>query len=349
MARSGSTSRAKRTAGPLAAGKLPVRLLESLLRKYSSGAPGLLVGPSIGIDSAIIDAGGRLLAAKSDPITFVSGNIGEYAVHVNANDIAVMGGVPRWFLATVLLPEGKATAKMAEGIFAQVSMACGSIGAALAGGHTEVTSGVVRPLVSGHMLGTLEVQKPVTSSGARTGDCLILTKGIAIEATSVIARMLRAELCSAFSPAFIRKCADFFRAPGISVVKDARVAMGSGAVHAMHDPTEGGLSAALHELSMASKRTITVEEELIPVFPETRALCLHFGIDPLGAISSGALLISAAPQEAAKIVLGLKKAWIPSAIIGKIGPEGRSVSIISRGKTKKLRHIERDELTKILV
>lgn len=349
MARSGSTLRAKRASAPLAAGKLPVRLLGSLLRKYSSGAPGLIVGPSIGIDSAIIDAGGRLLVAKSDPITFVSENIGEYAVHVNANDIAVMGGAPRWFLATVLLPEGKATPRMAEEIFAQASAACGSIGAALAGGHTEVTSGVERPIVAGHMLGTLEVKKPITSSGARSGDCLILTKGIAIEATSVIARVLRAKLKGAFSPAFMRKCAAFFRSPGISVVNDARVAIGSGVVHAMHDPTEGGLSAALHELSMASGRTITVEEDLIPVFPESRALCLHFGIDPLGAISSGALLISAAPREAAKIVRGLEKAGIPSAIIGKIGPKGRSVNIVSRGKTKKLKHIERDELTKILV
>lgn len=330
------------------AGKLPVRLLDSLLRKYSSGAPGLIVGPSVGIDSAIIDTGGALLAAKSDPITFVSENIGEYAVYVNANDIAVMGGVPRWFLATVLLPEGKATAKTAREVFAQVGRACASVGAALAGGHTEVTDAVRRPLVAGHMLGTLELKRPITSSGARSGDVLILTKGIAIEATSVIARVLATELKRTFPLPFIKKCAAFFRVPGISVVKDARAAMRGGAVHAMHDPTEGGLSAALHELSIASHRTIAVEEELIHVFPETKALCAHFGIDPLGAISSGALLISAAEKEAAGIIRSLGRAGIPSGAIGRVGPKGLSVRIVSGGKTKKLKHFERDELTKIL-
>lgn len=339
----------KKGAGALPAGKLPVRLLGSLLRKYSSGAPGLVVGPSIGVDSAIIDIGGTLIAAKSDPITFVSEDIGEYAVHVNANDIAVMGGVPKWFLATVLLPEGRATAKMARELFAQVSRACNSAGAALAGGHTEVTNAVQRPLVAGHMLGTLKVKRPITSSGAKTGDVLILTKGIAIEATSVIARTLAPELAGSFPPPFIRRCAAFFRDPGISVVKDAHIAIGSGEVHAMHDPTEGGLSAALHELSIASNRIMTIDEELIPVYPETRALCAHFGIDPLGAISSGSLLISAAAKDSASMLQALRTAGIPSAIIGRVGPKGRSVRAVSGGRSKKLKHFERDELTKILV
>ena len=348
MARSGTMSRTG--AGDLLpAGKLPVRLLGRLLKKYAAGGPGVVVGPSIGIDSAIIGIRETLLAVKSDPITFVSDNIGAYAVFVNANDIAAMGAAPKWFLATILLPEGKATAKMAERIFAQISSACREAGAVLCGGHTEVTPGIDRPIVTGHMLGTLSGKKPITSAGAKPGDALILTKGIAIEATSVIARELGDKLEGSFSPAFLKRCAGYFRVPGISVVKDARVALENGPVNAMHDPTEGGLSAALFELSLASGCRVIVEQRLIPVLPEAKALCEFFGIDPLGALSSGALLISAPYGRAGKITDGLKKNGILSAVIGRVEAKGRGVRIIVDGKTKKLKHFERDELTKILV
>ncbi|MBI2400290.1 MAG: hydrogenase expression/formation protein [Deltaproteobacteria bacterium] len=333
----------------LPAGKLPVRLLDRLLNKYASGAPGVIVGPSIGIDSAIINIHGTLLAAKSDPITFVSDNIGAYAVHVNANDIAAMGAAPRWFLATILLPECKATPKMAERIFSQISSACGEVGAALCGGHTEITPGINRPIVTGHMLGTLRGKKPVTSAGAKPGDALILTKGIAIEATSIMARELLDKLKGSFSAAFLKRCANYFKSPGISVVKDARVALENGPVNAMHDPTEGGLSAALHELSLSSGCTIIVERKLIPLLPEAKALCDFFGIDPLGAISSGALLISAPSGRADKITAALEANGIRSAVIGKVEAKGRGVSIIVDGKTKILKAFERDELTKILI
>lgn len=349
MTRSGGSIRRKIKGNLLPAGKLPVRLLDRLLKKYAADGHGIVVGPSIGIDSAIINIHGTLLAAKSDPITFVSDNIGAYAVFVNANDIAVMGAAPRWFLATILLPEGKATAKMAEQIFAQINSACKEAGAALCGGHTEITPGIDRPLVTGHMLGTLHGKKPITSAGAKPGDALILTKGIAIEATSVIARELAEKLEGSFSAAFLKRCANYFRTPGISVVKDARVAMENGPINAMHDPTEGGLSAALHELSLASGCSIIVEQRLIPVLPEAKALCEFFGIDPLGAISSGALLISAPATRAKKITAALETNSILSAVIGHVEAKGGGVRIMVDGKTKILKHFERDELTKILV
>lgn len=339
----------RRGKASLKSGKLPAELLAGLLGKYALGAPGLLVGPSAGIDAAVIDFNGTLVAAKSDPVTFVSKNAAGYAVHVNANDIAVMGAEPKWFLATVLLPVGAATAKMARQIFKQIAEDCAEVGAALCGGHTEVTPAVSRPVVAGHMLGTFEDRKVITTAGARPGDALLLTKGIAIEATSVLAREFPEELAKAFSPVFVRKCERYFRTPGISVVKDARTARKSGRVNAMHDPTEGGLSSALYELSEASGCSITVESELIPVLAESRALCDFFGLDPLGAISSGALLISTPFKEAARIAAGLKAASIASAVIGRVGAKGRSVRIIVDGKTIPLKRFERDELTRILV
>lgn len=332
----------------LPAGKLPVKLLQRLLKRYATASdPSVITGPSIGIDSAVIKPPPGLLIAKTDPITFVTGDIGVYAIHVNANDIAVMGGAPRWFLAAILLPVG-ITEKAVEGIFSGLSRACKGSGITLCGGHTEVTPGVDRPIVVGQMLGTIS-GKPVTGAGAREGDALILTKGIAIEATSVIARTLENKLKGAFPDSFIRRCRDYIKKPGLSVVEEARTALASGRVHAMHDPTEGGLSSGLHELAIASGCGILVDRSLIPVLPESKTLSEFFGIDPLGAISSGALLISAHPADSQKIINAIKSKGIVAVKIGTVTARKTGVRIVEGKKTRILKHFERDELTKILV
>jgi len=84
-------------------GKLPQRVLEELLTSYPITDPRVIVGPKVGEDAAVIDFGDRYLIAKTDPITFATDRIGWYAVNINANDIAAMGGTPKWFLATLLL------------------------------------------------------------------------------------------------------------------------------------------------------------------------------------------------------------------------------------------------------
>ena len=85
------------------AGKLPHDLLARLLERLPED-PRLLLGPGIGRDAAAIDIGnGRVLVAAADPVTFAADQIGRYAVHVNANDVACLGATPAWFMATVLL------------------------------------------------------------------------------------------------------------------------------------------------------------------------------------------------------------------------------------------------------
>ena len=99
-------------------GKLPPDLLERLLDTLNIQDPRVLVSPLTGEDTAVIDMGDHALVAKSAPLTFATDLIGWYAVQVNANDVACMGAVPKWFLATILLPEN-AQPQMAENIFNQ--------------------------------------------------------------------------------------------------------------------------------------------------------------------------------------------------------------------------------------
>ena len=98
-------------------GKLPLEILSGLLRNCTAEDERVLVGPEVGEDAAVIDFGKTCLVVKTDPITFATDEIGHYAVHVNANDVATMGAVPRWFLATLLLPENQTHETLVRTIF----------------------------------------------------------------------------------------------------------------------------------------------------------------------------------------------------------------------------------------
>lgn len=329
-------------------GKLPVGILERLIRTYTSTIHGVVVGATIGEDAAAIDFGEKYLLAKTDPVTFVAEDIGTYTIFVNSNDIASMGGRPRWFLATILLPENGTTEELVERIFDQLSSACRRIDVAFCGGHTEITVGIDRPILVGTMIGEVEKDRLITTGGARPGDDILLTKAIAIEGTSILARERGEEIAGLFGEEFLRSCRKLAEKPGISVLEDARIAMREGRVHAMHDPTEGGLANALHEVAAAADVGLLVEEDRIPILDECRILCRHYGLDPLGFIASGSLLIMVEPSDSGKIKRSLEEAGVPAAIIGRITGKEEGVKSRSEGRTKDLPRFDRDEITKIL-
>src|SRR5262250_1145421 len=122
----------------LPVGKLRADALRAVFDKLVPRAPRVVVGPRVGEDAAVIDLGERYLVATADPITFASDDAAWYALQVNANDIAVRGARPRWFLATLLLPEATTTEASVTTMFEQLAQACEELGVALVGGHTEV-------------------------------------------------------------------------------------------------------------------------------------------------------------------------------------------------------------------
>lgn len=332
----------------LPVGKLKMEHLARLLQKYK-GAPdsSVIVGPEVGEDAAIININETLLIAKTDPITFATDMIGEYLINVNANDIACMGGTPKWFLATILLPEGKTDDNLVEKLFSQMSDTCRSLAIAICGGHTEVTYGLDRPIVVGQLLGIVPKERFIRSSGAKPGDHILLTKGVAVEATCLMVREKENELTRKFDGKFINRCKKFLRSPGISILKDATVALDAGEVHAMHDPTEGGVATGIHELSTAANVGIEVCGDNIPVFPETRKLCKFFNLDPLGVIASGALLIVAKPDSSERIIKALISEGIRCVHIGIIKEKSEGTTIIKASKRRPLPRFDQDEISKI--
>ncbi len=333
---------------PIGLGKLPAALLKKMLARHARPDPRVLVGPGIGEDAAVIDMGERCLVAKTDPITFASDAIGWYAVHVNANDVACCGARPRWFLATLLLPEGATTPALVEAIFEQMAGACAELDVTLCGGHTEITHGLDRPIVVGQMLGDVSRDGFLSSAGARDGDAIILTKGIAVEGTALIAREKPASLEDLMTEAERSRCAGFLRDPGISVVRDAQLALAAGEVHAMHDPTEGGVATGLWELAEAAGLGLRVDRHKLPILPECALLCRHLGLDPLGLIASGSLLIAAPGDHAAPIVDRLQRENIPATVIGELvaADEGRCLRGAD-GSLEPLPQFPRDELTRL--
>jgi hydrogenase maturation factor len=328
-------------------GKLPSSLLAELLEKYSGARDArLAVGPKVGEDAAAIDFNDRYLIAKTDPITFVTDEIGWYAVNVNANDIATRGSRPRWFQATILLPENKTRKETVEKIFYQISHACKELGIAIVGGHTEVTYGLDRPIVVGNMFGEVEKEKLIETSGARPNDDVVITKGIVIEGTSIIAREKEKELKKkGYSQSFIEKCKSHLY--NISVVKDALVASETVRVHCMHDPTEGGLANGLYEIAQASGTGMLIYKDRIPILKESEILCKEYNLNLLGTITSGTLVLTLPPEETGKLLRKYKNVGIEASLIGKVKEKNYGVKILDSGKLRDLEYSEKDEITKI--
>lgn len=309
----------------------------------------IILGPEPGVDCAVIDIGPTLLAFKSDPITFATDEIGWYLVQVNANDIATTGAVPRWLLLTLLFPEQTTTGESAARLFESVYEACRELRVSVIGGHSEVTYGLDRPIAVGTLIGEVEHGRLITPKGAMIGDRVLLTKGVAIEATAIVAREFQEHLTGFLSPAELQMAQNYLRTPGISVVADAQIAIDAGNVTAMHDPTEGGLWSALWELAEAIGHTIVVNPGRVPVSPITAKICRAVRIDPLAAISSGALLLTVSPEDSTTIIRALGDAGIQCADIGYVEDGTAAVWQVGEGGDDRARGVRppRDEIARL--
>ncbi len=299
----------------LSPGKIPIDLLKEVVFK-NLGAPRkeVTLGPTAGVDGAVLDLGNKSLIVSMDPITGAIERIGWLAVNVNANDVATFGVEPAFLFSCLMLPES-ADRNMVEVISTQMNDAAQELSMAIVGGHCESTPKLANPIVVGCAMGVTEKGNYVTTAGAKPGDALILTKSAGIEGTAILASDRENELKKALGTAFTQSAKDFYSQ--ISVVKDAITAHRTGGVHAMHDPTEGGVAGGIHEVADAAGLGVKVAEEKIVVLPETAQICRHFKVDPLQLISSGALLIAANPEKANSIVSSLKQQRIQASIIGE--------------------------------
>lgn len=330
----------------LPVGKLPPELLKKVL-DFPTRDSRVLLGPGIGLDCAVLDFGESLLVIKSDPITFVVEDIGWYAVTIAANDLATTGATPRWYLPVIILPSHSSTGGQVLEINRQIRAACQEIGVEVVGGHTEISSAVNQVVISGTLIGEVKRQHLITPKGARPGDALMLTKGVPIEAVSIMAREIPERFAGILSQEQLNTARDYLFHPGISITTDASLATHSGRVTAMHDPTEGGLSGALWELAEASQLRLIVDLSRVQISEIAQIMCQQIGIDPFAAISSGALLFTCHPDDATAIQDSLSNAGISCSEIGFAEEGPPQVINTTHGLRQILNRPLRDEIARI--
>tara|TARA_B100000945_G_scaffold308018_1_gene297104 strand:- start:1305 stop:2306 length:1002 start_codon:yes stop_codon:yes gene_type:complete len=325
-------------------GKLPNKILSNLLESLKNTDERVIVGPSVGEDASAIDMGDKYILVKTDPITFTSDNLGWYLVNINSNDIFTMGGTPKWLLTTLLFNPEIKKSKIKE-IFEDIKKSCSIMNIALVGGHTEITPEVNSPIAIGCLIGEVDKNMLLRTSGANINDDILITKHIGLEGTSILASHLKSKK-SGIDPNIINSAIKFLHEPGISVMKESKIAIKNKMATSMHDPTEGGLITGLEEVAIASKNGMLIDVNKIPIKTETAIICDKLNIDPLGLISSGSLVITCNPNNTAKLIKLISDLKINVSKIGKITAQNKGLKIINDKTITDFPKFERDEIAR---
>ncbi len=322
-------------------GKVPPEILKRCVYPFSGKKRNdVLVHSGFGEDCSIIDFGDHVAVLSTDPITGADKNSGYLSVYVACNDIAACGAEPIGILVTLLLPMGS-DEKALRDLMETINKVANKINIEVLGGHTEITPTVTKPVISATAIGIAAKQNYITSSGAKPGDDVIVTKFLGLEGTFILASDFEGYLKDKLPKSVIQRAISFI--DKISVIEDGLTAARAG-VSAMHDITEGGLLGACFEVAEASGTGIEIMRDNIPILPETAAICELFDIDPLGLISSGSMLITAPNGE--KVISALNERGITANIIGKMTEGGKC--IVFNGHKMPLIPPDRDELYKAI-
>ncbi len=339
----GSIILPKRSVTMMRIGKIPEAVLKrSIIKQIRYKRDEILIGAGVGEDCAAIELPeGDILVMSTDPITGTTCDIGSLSVHVTANDIASSGAEVIGVMLSVLLPEGTGEEELKD-MMREVEETCEQLHIQPVGGHTEVTRAVNIPIITVTGIGRVRKGDLITTSGARPGDDVVITKWIGLEGTSIIAKEKEEELKKRFSVPFIKEAQSFINF--VSVVKDADIAK-KNEIHSMHDVTEGGIFGALWEMAEASGTGLNIELKDIPVKQETIEICEFFGISPYELVSSGSMLI--ASPKGHDIVRDLKKEGINAVVAGKV-TEGNDRILINGEEIRYLEPPKSDELYKVI-
>jgi len=299
----------------------------------------VLVRPGIGEDCCAVDFGKDACVLSSDPITGAVNEVGRLAVHISCNDVASCGVEPIGLLVTILAPPGTTESDLSV-VMGQISDTGYALGVDIIGGHTEITSAVNRFVIISTAVGKVLKDKLVTTSGARPGDYVVMTKTAGIEGTAIIAADKEEELVKALGREVTDKAKSFINS--ISAVKDGVVA-GRFGVNSMHDATEGGVLGAVWEIAEASGVGVVIHKDKIPVADATLKICEYYKLDPLKLISRGCMIMTC--QDGDGLARELERNNIKATVIGKITKEPARI-LVDKERREEIGQPESDELYK---
>ena len=317
-------------------GKLNNKLLIKILNDIKNEG----ASPKIGEDSATINIrSDNNLLLSSDPITFDSEDIGEHILDICANDIYAAGGEPKWFLITILIPP-KTSYNKFKRVISKVNSRAQSLKVDIIGGHTEVTESVNKIVLSGTIVGRIN-KNFVPNQIVKGNQSIILGGQAGIEGSKIIVENTES------NHKIISNLKKSIKNLTISVNNIAKIAISTGKIIKMHDPTEGGISTALHELCEFSDIGCEIIENEIKFVDNFNEACQILNLNPLGVISSGCLLMICKEKDSSEIINKLRSSDIPAIKIGKTTNSKKRNIIKKDGKKENLERFDQDEIIKI--
>jgi hydrogenase expression/formation protein HypE len=329
-----------------AIGKVSGEFFEAAIFPFLGAVrPEVLVGPRHGVDTAIVrTAPGRVMAVTTDPIYIVPDYGWEeaawFAWHILASDVTTSGFPPAYAVVDFNLPMGVTEDQFARvwGVFHRESE---RYGAAVISGHTARYTGTDYPMVGGAtFIAVGDEETYLTPAMATPGDVLCMTKSAAVEAVGIFSRLFRERIAAELGEETAAAGWDLFHR--MSTVDDALTAAGFGVrgagVTAMHDATECGVVGAAVEMAEASGTGLELDYGRITVYPEVRAVCALFGMQPEISISEGTLLIAVRGDRFDEFSEYMAERGAPVARIGRFLPGGEGITALSDGGRTPLEH-----------
>lgn len=324
-------------------GKLPEPVLcRSVLKQIGRRRKEVLMGPAVGQDCAALMLGpDEVFIMSTDPITGTVKDIGSHSIHITANDLAASGAEPLGVMLTILLPEETDEPALRR-MMQDVEKTCQALQMEVLGGHTEITHVVNQPLISVAGVGKAKKDRVLLTNGLKPGHDLVVTKWIALEGTSIIAKEKESELKKKLPKELVDTATAFDQY--LSVLPESRIAVSQKA-SAMHDITEGGILGALWEFGEGAGVGLDIDLRQIPIRQESVEICEQYGLNPYLLMSSGSMLIGA-PSGAA-LVRRLKEAGIHATLIGQ-ATDGNDRILRNGDEIRYLDRPQSDELYRLL-
>lgn len=324
-------------------GKLSTDALNSIvISRIKNRREEIMVRPGVGEDCAVVDFGDYACVLSSDPITGATKEVGKLAIHVCCNDIASNGVEPLGIMLTIMAPP-ETTEEQLRQVMIEAEEAAEELNIDIIGGHTEITTAVNRLIISATAIGRVEKERVVVSSGAKEGDAILVTKGVGLEGTAIIAAEMEDQLKTSLGVEIVEKSKAYIN--GLSVVKEGIIAGRLGA-SSMHDVTEGGLLGGLWELCEASRLGARIYFTKIPISKETIEVSKFFSLDPLRLISSGSMLITMEPSKVDDLIKALEKEGISCTVIGEM--TGNKKTLVHDDREEEITPPVGDELYKVI-
>ncbi len=323
-------------------GKLSHQLLNELIVPTLSG-----IEARDQNDAAILAASGGRLAFTTDsyvvdPIFFPGGDIGDLAVNGTVNDLAMAGARPLALSVGLILEEGLPLADLRR-VIESMRAAADAAGVRIATGDTKVVPRGKgdKIFINTSGIGVIEHPFDLRGSGARPGDRVLINGPVGDHGMAVLASREGLEL-----EADIRTDS----AP-LHTLVEAILSAGGEAVHALRDPTRGGVATTLKEIALQSQVEISLRENAIPVREAVRGACAILGLDPLFVANEGKLLAVVAPEAAGAVLEAMRRhpAGQEGAIIGEVvgAGEGRVVMTTAIGGRRSIEMLSGEQLPRI--